>query len=204
MDDNKANIKNKKPTGIQKMGPLPGNLPKESLVKIISKKEPGENTKYLKAAMAALDLEPIDCTDPEQVDRRMREYFINCAENDMKPTVAGMSSWLGIERTSLWKWRTGGGNRASSKKSRVIGPVIQRYMDAIEDMHIGFMMDNKVAPATGIFLAKNFFGYRDQQEVAITPNNPMGDDISEEELQKRIVEGLAEDDYIDGEFEIKE
>ncbi len=42
---------------------------------------------------------------------------------------------------------------------------------------------------------KNFFGMKDQTDVVITPNNPLGDTPSEDELRKRI----ASDVIIDAE-----
>lgn len=64
--------------------------------------DPGDNTKYLMVSMRLLELPNIDMTDVEQVKTRLNEYFRIHAENDMKPTVAGMGLALnGMDRRRL-------------------------------------------------------------------------------------------------------
>ena len=55
------------------------------------------------------------------------------------------------------------------------------------------MQNGKVNPASGIFLGKNMFGYKDTQDVVVTPQTPLGDYQSPEELQKRINASVVED-----------
>ena len=40
----------------------------------------------------------------------------------------------------------------------------------MENLWENYMQSGKLNPVTGIFLAKNNFGYRDQTETVITPN----------------------------------
>ena len=52
------------------------------------------------------------------------------------------------------------------------------------------------------FRAKNYYGMRDQQEVMITPNNPLGEATSPEELRRKYLEdvyGAEADKIIDAE-----
>ena len=52
-----------------------------------------------------------------------------------------------------------------------------------------------------IFRAKNFFGMKDQTDVVITPNNPVGAEVPEEELRKRIAGDVVIDkDAIEADF----
>ena len=62
--------------------------------------QPGDNSKYIRHALATLDLPPIDIADPTQVEDRIQWYFHHCIEGDMKPTVMGcamLSAYLGIQ-----------------------------------------------------------------------------------------------------------
>ena len=43
--------------------------------------EPGENARYIRFAMASLDLPPIDISDPDQVKERIAQYFQHCASS---------------------------------------------------------------------------------------------------------------------------
>ena len=138
--------------------------------------EPGDNSRYLRLAMVSLDLPPIDISDPVQVEQRIKDYFGFCADNDRKPSVVGMCNWLGITRETLGTWKRGeyrGGSHSD---------LINKAYTMLEELWTDYMMNGKVNPASGIFLGKNLFGYRDQQDVIITPPNPIGEAAEQKEL----------------------
>lgn len=62
----------------------------------------------------------------------------------------------------------------------------------LEDLWQEYMQNGKINPASGIFLGKNMFGYRDQQEVVVTPNQPLGEAESNPQLAEKYVD-LIED-----------
>ena len=53
--------------------------------------------------------------------------------------------------------------------------------------------DGKLNPVTLIWWQKNYDGFVDKQELVVTPNNPLGDITSPEEIKKRLGEGIPED-----------
>jgi hypothetical protein len=59
---------------------------------------------------------------------------------------------------------------------------------ALEEMWVDYMQNGKLNPASGIFIGKNFFGYRDVQDVVVTPNNPIGDPASQKALEDKYLE----------------
>lgn len=59
------------------------------------------------------------------------------------------------------------------------------------------MQTGKINPVSGIFLMKNNFGYADKQEVVLTPNNPLGDQTTNEELEQRYLESVADENLTD-------
>ena len=129
---------------------------------------PGDNTRYLRHALAAWNLPPIDISDPKQVEDRLQWYFNHCAEDDMKPTVNGMCNALGISRDTLCDWKNGD-NRAATHLD-----IIKKAYKILEQMWENYMMNGKINPVAGIFLGKNMFGYQDKQDIVVTPNNPLG------------------------------
>lgn len=131
--------------------------------------EPGDNSRYLRYAMASWDLPPIDISDPKQVENRIIEYFSFCVENDRKPNMVGMSNWLGVDKSTVNSWQRGE-YRASTHSS-----VIKKAVDVLEELWVDYMQNGKVNPASGIFLGKNMFGYKDNQDITIRPDNPYGD-----------------------------
>ena len=126
--------------------------------------DPGDNTKYLRHALATKNMPPIDISDINQVNERLEWYFRHCAEDDMKPTVTGFCNSLGISRVTLMNWKNGT-YRADSHQS-----VILKAYGLLEELWENYMQNGKINPVSGIFLAKNNFGYQDKQDYVITPN----------------------------------
>lgn len=131
--------------------------------------EPGDNSRYLRYAMASWELPPIDISDPKQVENRIIEYFSFCVENDRKPNMVGMANWLGVNKDTLNTWKNGE-YRASTHSV-----VIKKAVNVLEELWVDYMQNGKVNPASGIFLGKNMFGYKDNQDITIRPENPYGD-----------------------------
>lgn len=125
--------------------------------------EPGDNTKYLNHMMAIRQMEPIDTTDPKQVERRIDEYFCLCGMNDMKPTVKGLCNALGIVKQTLWNWRNSQ-TRVGSHED-----IILRAYDSLEALWEDYMMNGKINPMAGVFLGVNNYGYKDVKQVNLTP-----------------------------------
>lgn len=150
--------------------------------------EPGDNSRYLRYAMASWDLPPIDISDPKQVEQRIWDYFEFCADNDRKPNMIGMANWLGVDRATVNSWKTGE-YRASTHL-----PVVKKAVELLEELWVDYMQNGKINPASGIFLGKNMFGYKDTQDVVVTPNNPMGDYADQKQLSERIEASVVEEE----------
>ena len=149
--------------------------------------KPGDNSRFIRFALASWDLPPIDISDPEQVKKRIGMYFQHCADNDRKPQIVGMCNWLGISRQALNEWMNG------VTRSATHGDIIKKAVSMIEETWADYMQSGKINPATGIFLAKNWYGYKDVADVVVTPNNPM-QDLNPEEARQRVLDALPEGD----------
>lgn len=149
--------------------------------------KPGDNTRYLRFALASWNLPPINIEDPKQVEERIGMYFNHCMENDRKPQIVGMCNWLGISRDTLNKWENGVTRGATHSD------IIKKACTFIEEMWADFMLNGKINPASGIFLSKNWFGYKDQTDVVVTPNNPL-DGMNADDAKKRLLEGIPEEE----------
>lgn len=147
--------------------------------------EPGEMSLMLQNALAIYELPRIDTDDPAQVGERISEYFRLCVERDMKPSVAGMAMALGVDRRTMWQWVSG-----MTHKSREVTDTIKRGYLILNSMMEEWMQNGKINPVSGIFLMKNNFGYADRSEVVVTPNNPLGEPKSREEIEQRYLESV--------------
>lgn len=126
--------------------------------------EPGDNTRYLRHALATLDMPPIDIADPKQVEDRIYWYFNHCAEGDMKPTVMGLCNSLGISRVTLRTWYN------EQFRGSTHAPIVKKAYALLEELWEDYMLNGKINPVSGIFLGKNNFQYADKQEFVLTPN----------------------------------
>ena len=73
---------------------------------------------------------------------------------------------------------------------------IKKQCAFIEEIWADLMLNGKINPASGIFLSKNWFDYKDVADVVVTPNNPL-QNLDEEAARKRIIEALPEPDETD-------
>lgn len=155
--------------------------------------EAGDNTKYLTNALAMWDWQKPDMTDPVAVSNRIKEYFQLCINDDMKPSVEGLAFAFGVHRKTLWAWAN---NIDSPRMPDAVRDLIKRAYEILTVQMANYMQNGKINPVAGIFLMKNNMGYQDKSEVVLTPNNPLGDQASPEELRQKYLEatGMEIDD----------
>ena len=99
----------------------------------------------------------------------------------------GMCNWLRISRDTLNKWENGV-VRASTHTD-----IIKKARRLIEEMWADMMMTGRINPASGIFLSKNWFNYKDVADVVVTPNNPL-QGLDAEQAKERITAGIPDED----------
>lgn len=160
--------------------------------------EPGDNSKYLTVSMQLMNLPNIDMKDVNQVQERLNEYFQIHADNDMKPTVAGMGLALnGMDRRRLWEIKVGANVGSSSKPMDLPSEVldcIKKAYKLMENLWENYMQNGKINPVSGIFLGKNNFGYQDKTEYVVTPNVNQDSDYNAEDIKQRYLTDSVEVD----------
>lgn len=53
--------------------------------------------------------------------------------------------------------------------------IIKKAFDALAAYDAGMATEGKMNPVPYIFRAKNYYGMRDQTDLVVTPNNPLGE-----------------------------
>lgn len=119
-------------------------------------------------------------TDQECAER-LEWYFQLCRERGQIPTVEDMSLALGVARQTVWDWEQG-------ELGRTRSDLIKKAKQILAGIDAKLVVQRKIPETTYIFRAKNFFGMKDQQEVVLTPNNPLGDAQSAEQLKQKYLE----------------
>lgn len=152
--------------------------------------EPGDNARFVAFNMKFMNLPKLDFNDVPAVQERIQLYFDLCFQNDMKPGVAGLAYSLGVNRRTLWEWKTGGRRDTTP----ALADTIKKAYAFLEVLWEQYMQNGKISPPNGIFLGKNNFDYRDETQVVVTPNNPL-DNLNAEEARRRLVDAIpAEED----------
>jgi hypothetical protein len=146
--------------------------------------EPGDNAKYIGVSLQLFNLPKIDLHKPEDVQVRLSEYFQIHIEADLKPTVAGMAMALGIDRRRLWEIKSDVADRNQDLPTLTRDSIKKAY-DFLETLWENYMHNGKINPVSGIFLAKNNFGYQDKQDIVVTPNTHNDSDYSAEDIRAR-------------------
>lgn len=155
----------------------------------IPQTKPGEMAKMIKQAMTISQWPQIDTDDPDQVAERIVQYHTFCYEQDMKPDMPGMALALGVDRKTVWAWENG----VDSHKPQAVRNVLKKARAVNEVLMSSMMTDGKINPVVGIFLLKNSHGYKDQQDVVITPNTPLEAE-DPEQARKKYLEALPDDE----------
>ena len=150
--------------------------------------EEGDNRKYILHSLKLADLPKCDLKSTGEVTERIKTYFEICAEDDMKPSVAGLALAMDIDRTYLWEIREG-----RKGKNPEVANTIKKAMKILDLQMVDYMQNGKINPVSGIFLMKNNFGYADKQEVVVTPNNPLGEQKDDAELRKNYLDSVIVD-----------
>ena len=150
--------------------------------------EPGEISKMLGQALTMSRWTPIDTNDAQQVIARIDQYHEFCFKQDIKPDMSGLALAIGVSRKTLWAWENG----IESNKPQEVRNALKKGREINEYLMAQLMQNGKINPVTGIFLLKNNFSYADEQQIVITPNNPL-DSGDSAQARSRYVQALPED-----------
>jgi len=148
--------------------------------------EPGEVSQML-SDIVQLSRLPKVATD-EELQERIDWYFQYCIKNDIRPGVEGMALACGVNRRTLWDWETGY-SRSGSRRGEIIRQAKQQLAAFLEKL----TLYGKINPVSAIFMAKNHFGYQDKTELEIAPSNALGQQLTPEEIAKRIPKDIPID-----------
>jgi hypothetical protein len=124
----------------------------------------------------------VDLKDGDAILERFRRYLEVCGETGMRPMVAGFAFALGLSFDDFYAILQG---RVTSKTTDETLRILKKGHSFLRFSLEQFMIQDNGNPAKWIFLAKNYFGMKDQTETVITPGNPLGDAKSPEEIAEK-------------------
>lgn len=160
--------------------------------------EDGDNAKFMMVNMTLFNMTEVDRSNLAAVQERLNDFFKLYAENDMKPTVAGMAMALGMNRRTLWAIThdapLGGRGNYSTLPQDVTDTIKKAYF-LLENLWETYMASGKINPMAGVFLGVNNYGYQDVKRVDVAPIVPENteNDYDPEAIRQRYLIDSAND-----------
>lgn len=121
--------------------------------------EPGETALMVERMEELRGWTPV--RESEEVEQRVKDFFVWCIKNDLKPGVELLALSLGTSRQTLWNWQQEGSER---------GKIIDRAKQLIASILEQWGLNNSLNVAAFCFLMKNNFGYSDSVTIDTSSN----------------------------------
>lgn len=146
------------------------------------------NSLYAKMAIEFLSWGKVDKSNVEEMEQRFYKYLQWCDEHGVK--VSNQSAYLamGINKEDAYEWSNG------IYRTQAHSDLIKRVKQICAITRENMMADGKLNPVVGIFWQKNYDGFKDQQEVVLTPNKNRIEDVDEQELINKYKKSLPSAD----------
>ena len=125
----------------------------------------------------------------EELIQRLSDYFSMCVETGQIPTVEEMALYTGYATNTIWKWETGE-SKGFSEETRNI---LKKAKDFLKTFDGKMAVTGKMNFLAYCFRAKNYYGMVDKQEHVLTPNNPLEQRSSAEDISRLIETNIPEE-----------
>lgn len=130
--------------------------------------------------------------DDDELAQRFVEYFNTCARTGERPTVEQMCQCTGYPISTIWNWESGRTRGFSSETSIII----KKAKEFLRVFDAKMVAEGALNPVVYIFRAKNYYGMKDQQDLVVAPQQPLGPEPDADKLAADYLKALpaADDD----------
>lgn len=136
---------------------------------------------------------------PEEVEKRIEEYFVLCRETSQIPSIKALSLYIGVPFNTLKKYI----NDPTSRYNQML-VMARDYCHVVVE---NGALNNKINPATYMFTAANYYDMKNTQSVEIGRSSAEKDLAASREsinalkaLLEREKKGTTSDGAVDAEF----
>lgn len=113
----------------------------------------------------------------------IEEYFKDCAEANLRPTIRGLAAALGTVYSTLNDWENGSRDAQLGSSYSSMIKKAKQFIAEYDELLAVEGVDN---PILYMFRAKNYYGMQDKQDITITPNNNLEAGHTPDEIAKQI------------------
>jgi hypothetical protein len=129
----------------------------------------------------------------EQMQLMVENYFDDCQEMQIRPTIRGLASALGTVYSTLNDWERGSRDSQLGSQCSMIIKRAKQFISEYDELLALEGIDN---PILFMFRAKNYYGMKDTQDIQVAPSNYQENRLTPEEIAKRIPRDIPVDiDY---------
>ena len=119
----------------------------------------------------------VDLDDRKAVHKRIEDYFKLCRDDSAMPNLPGLSMSLHITKNQFCNVENGR-SKTAPQWLRDEFMMARTMLNALTEQG---MLDGSMQAIPSIFVLKNNFGYKDQQDIVLTPGQ-VEEDIPEADL----------------------
>lgn len=122
--------------------------------------------------------------DPVQLKKDIEQFFIDCKEDNLVPTVTGLAVALDTTRETLLQYENEIVKKLPNDIKKEISDTIKKAKQRIQAAYEQALFDR--GKTTGaIFTLKNNYGWADKQEIVTTNNNTVDlSGLSEKDIKE--------------------
>lgn len=126
----------------------------------------------------------------EEMQVLIENYFSDCVELEIRPTIRGLASSLGTVYNTLNDWENGSRDAQLGSSCSVLIKKSKQYIAEFDEMLALESIDN---PILFMFRAKNYYGMSDVQEISVNASNTLGKQLTPEEIARELPKDIPVD-----------
>jgi len=131
-------------------------------------------------------------SNAEEMQDLITDYFEQCAEIGLRPTIRGLASTLGTVYSTLNDWENGSRDATLGSSCSSIIKKAKQFIAEYDELMALEGLDN---PILFMFRSKNYYGMKDIQEISVNPKSQLGDRVDVAEIESKV--SVSEDSNID-------
>lgn len=136
-----------------------------------------------------------ESTDEMQV--LIEQYFIDCTEFQLRPTVRGLALALGTVYETLNGWERG---ERDAQLGSSCSAIIKKAKQLIAEYDEVMAMEGYDNPILFMFRAKNYYGMKDTQDISVNAANTLQPSMTPEQIAEKVNKDVVIDEDFNDEI----
>lgn len=119
----------------------------------------------------------------EEMETLVQNYFEDCADVGLRPTIRGLARALGTVYNTLNDWENGSRDAQLGSGCSALIKKAKQFVAEFDELAAVEGLDN---PVLFMFRAKNYYGMKDEQDINIAPKQNIEAENTPEAIEQNI------------------